>query len=259
MSSVSDSEELQVGAVARLVGISVRTLHHYDDIGLVVPSGRTPKGYRTYSAIDVERLHRVLTYREIGFALDDIAALLDDPSIDTMAHLRRQRELLEQRIDRLLEMATAVDKMMEANTMGMQLSSGEQQEIFGDNWTGEQYAEEAQERWGETDAWKQSQQRTAAFTKADWKAVKAETDALEADLATAMASGISVESPEAGLLAERHRVSIQRYYDCSYEMHVCLGEMYVADERFEKHYDEVAPGLAQFLRDSIVANAARQG
>ncbi|NIL78449.1 HTH-type transcriptional activator TipA [Rhodococcus sp. B10] len=253
MSSVSD---MKVGEVARLVGISVRTLHHYDDIGLVVPSGRTSKGYRSYSASDVERLHQVLTYRELGFGLDDIAALLDDPSIDTMAHLRRQRKLLDAKIDRLHRMAAAVDRMMEAKKMGIQLTPEEQREVFGDDWLGEEYAGEAEERWGQTEAWKQSQARTASFTKEDWTRVKAETDALEADFAAAMMAGVPADSEQAAELAERHRAGIEQYYDCGYEMHVCLGEMYVSDERFTKHYDDVAPGLAQYLRDAIVANAA---
>lgn len=256
MSSVSDSETMLVGEVARLVGISVRTLHHYDEISLVVPSGRTAKGYRSYSAEDVERLHQVLTYRELGFALDDIATLLDDPSVDAMAHLQRQRELLDARIDRLHQMAAAVDKMMEAKKMGIQLSPEEQREVFGENWTGEQYADEAEQRWGQTDEWKQSQARTASFTKDDWKRIKSETDALEADFAAALASGVATDSPQAAALAERHRASIEHFYDCGYDMHVCLGEMYIADERFTKHYDDITPGLAQYIRDAIVANAA---
>ncbi len=244
-----------MGEVARLVGISVRTLHHYDDIGLVVPSDRTPKGYRSYSATDVERLHQVLTYRELGFALDDIAALLDDPSVDAMAHLGRQRDLLDERIDRLHRMAAAVDKMMEAKKMGVQLTPEEQREVFGDDWLGEEYAEEAEQRWGQSDEWKQSQARTASMTKDDWKQVKAQTDALEAGFAAAMTAGVSTDSEEAAALAERHRASIEQYYDCGYEMHVCLGDMYIADERFTKHYDDRAPGLAQYIRDAIVANA----
>lgn len=256
MSSVSDSGEMKVGELARLVGISVRTLHHYDDISLVVPSGRTPKGYRSYSAPDVERLHQVLTYRELGFALDDIAVLLDDPSVDSMAHLRRQRELLNARIDRLHQMAAAVDKMMEAKKMGMQLTPKEQREVFGDDWLAEEYAEEAEQRWGQTDQWKQSQTRTAALSKEDWIRIKAESDSLEADFAAAMKAEIAVDSRDASVLAERHRASIERHYDCGYEMHICLGEMYIADARFTKHYDDVAPGLAQYIRDAIVANAA---
>ncbi|MFD4295377.1 MerR family transcriptional regulator [Rhodococcus sp. NPDC058505] len=255
--SENRESRLTVGEVARLVGVSVRTLHHYDEIGLVRPSGRTPSGYRTYSAADVERLHRVLTYRELGFPLEEIATLLDDPSVDALAHLQRQRKLLEEKIDRLHRMVAAVENMMEAKQMGIQLTPEEQREVFGDDWPGEEYAAEAEQRWGDTDAWAQSRQRTAAFTKDDWTAIKAETDAIEADFAAALADGAAADSDRASGLAERHRAGIDRFYDCSHEMQVCLAQMYVADERFRKHYDDVAPGLAQYVHDAIVANAAR--
>lgn len=248
---------MQVGAVAQLVGVSVRTLHHYDEIALVVPSGRTPKGYRTYSSADVERLHRVLTYRELGFALDVIATLLDDPAVDAKEHLRRQRDLLAERIDHLHAMATAVDRMLEAKEMGIDLNPEEQREIFGDNWLGEQYAEEAEQRWGKTDAWKQARERTASFDKDDWKAVKAEMDCLESDFAAALRGAVAPDSAEAGDLAERHRATISRHYDCDHAMQVNLARMYIADERFAKHYNDIAPNLAQYVHDVIVANAAR--
>ncbi|WP_408642168.1 MerR family transcriptional regulator [Speluncibacter jeojiensis] len=256
MADVNDSDRtLTVGATAELVGVSVRTLHHYDEIGLVTPGDRTSAGYRVYDAAAVERLHRVLTYRELGFALEEIGRLLDDPDVDAMAHLRRQHGLLTARIDRLRQMATAVEKMMEAKQMGIQLTPEEQREIFGDDWPGEEYAAEAQERWGDTGAWAQSQSRTAKFTKADWQRIKAETDALEADFAAALSDGAPADGARAGELAERHRAQIGQFYDCSHQMQTCLAEMYLADERFRAHYDDVAPGLARYVHDAIVANA----
>ncbi|MEE3852149.1 MerR family transcriptional regulator [Gordonia sp. LSe1-13] len=247
-----------VGDVARLVGVSVRTLHHYDHVGLVVPSERTPTGYRVYDAGDVERLHQVLTYRELGFSLEQIATLLDDPSVDAWAHLRDQRELLTDRIDRLHRMVAAVEDMMNAKKKGIQLTAEEQAEIFGQDWLGEEYAAEAEDRWGDTDAWRQSQERTARFSKDDWREVKADTDALEARLADALRAGVAAGSPEANALAEEHRASINRFYDCGHEMQVNLAEMYVADPRFTAHYDERAEGLAQYLHDVIVANAEQR-
>lgn len=255
MSDVSEEDQRTVGAIARLVGISVRTLHHYDHIGLVVPSGRTASGYRKYDDADVERLHRVLTYRELGFPLEQIATLLDDPSVDAMAHLRDQHDLLTERIDRLHRMVAAVEEMMNAKKDGIQLTAVEQAEIFGDDWPGDEYAAEAQERWGETDAWRQSLERTARFDKDDWRRIKAEGDALEAKLADAMRAGVTAGSPEADALAEEHRAGINKFYDCGYEMQMNLAEMYLSDPRFTAHYDTRAPGLAQFLRDIIVANA----
>jgi len=88
---VTEDEYLSVGRLAELAGVTVRTLHHYDEIGLVRPSARTAAGYRAYTAADVSRLRQVLTYRRLGFGLREVAELVTDPSVDAVAHLRRQR------------------------------------------------------------------------------------------------------------------------------------------------------------------------
>jgi DNA-binding transcriptional MerR regulator len=241
-----------VGAVAALTGVSVRTLHHYDHIGLVVPSVRTAAGYRGYTDSDIERLHLVLVYRSVGMPLDEIRAVLDDASADALELLRRQHELLLERAERLQDTIKAVEELMNAHREGIQLTAEEQVEIFGTTAFGEEYATEAQERWGETDAWKQSQQRLSQFSKEDWLDIKAEGDALLADLAQAKRVGVAPGSSEAKELAARHRASIERFYDCGDEMHRGLVQMYLADERFTRYYDDVEPGLAQFLHDIVV-------
>ena len=246
-----------VGAVARLAGVTVRTLHHYDEIGLVQPSGRTTAGYRVYEEGDLARLRDVLSYRELGFALEHIARLLDDPQGDTASHLREQHRLVRRRIDRLREVLTHLEKLMEAEQMGINLTPEEQLEVFGENWLGEEYAAEAEQRWGDTEAWQQSQRRTAALTKDDWVEVTASTEALERELAEALGAGVPADDPRAMDLAERHRHSIETFYDCPYAMHRGLGDMYLADPRFTQHYEDVASGLAQYLRDAIHANADR--
>jgi DNA-binding transcriptional MerR regulator len=243
-----------VGAVAALTGVSVRTLHHYDHIGLVVPSVRTPAGYRGYTDADIERLHLVLVYRSAGMPLDEIRKVLDDSSADVLEHLRRQHGLLLDQADRLQHTIKAVEELMNAHRSGIQLTVEEQVEIFGTTAFGEEYAAEAEERWGETDAWKQSQQRVSQFGKQDWIAIKAEGDALLEALAQAKRNGTVPGSAEANDLAVRHRASIERYYDCGEEMHRNLVEMYLADERFTRYYDDVEPGLAQFVHDIVAAS-----
>ena len=241
-----------VGAVAALTGVSVRTLHHYDHIGLVVPSVRTSAGYRGYTDADIERLHLVLVYRAVGLPLDEIRALLDDGDADVLAHLRRQHALLSEQADRLTDTIKAVEELMNAHRKGIQLSAEEQVEIFGTTAFGDEYAVEAQQRWGDTDAWTQSQQRTAGFTKDDWIRIKADGDALLAALAEAKRAGVAPGSERAGELARRHRASIEQFYECGDEMQRCLVQMYLSDERFTRYYDDVAPGLAQFLHDIVV-------
>ena len=245
-----------VGQVAELTGVTIRTLHHYGQIGLLEPQERTGAGYRQYSDADLQRLRHILFYRELGFPLDEIATILDDPAADAAAHLRRQRQLLTTRIERLQYMVAAVDKEMEALTMGVQLTPEEQFEIFGPNYSPD-YETEAQQRWGDTPQWAQSQQRTGSFDKQRWVEIKQEMDDLNQRLAQAMRSGAAPDSPAAMDLAEEHRRSIETFYDCPSQMHRGLGDMYVADERFTRTYDEVAPGLAGWLRDAIHANADR--
>jgi MerR family transcriptional regulator, thiopeptide resistance regulator len=227
-------------------------LHHYDHIGLVLPSIRTPAGYRGYTDADIERLHPVLVYRSVGLALDEIRTLLDDADADVVAHLQRQHALLTEQADRLQDTIKAVEELMSAHRRGIQLTAEEQVEIFGTTAFSEAYATEAEERWGETDAWKQSNQRTAVFAKDDWIRIKAESDALLEALAEAKRRPVEPGAPQANELAARHRASIERFYDCGDEMHRCLAEMYLADARFTRYYDDVEPGLAQFLHDIVV-------
>ncbi|MVO86709.1 MerR family transcriptional regulator [Streptomyces sp. p1417] len=246
-----------VGQVAGFAGITVRTLHHYDEIGLLAPSERSHAGHRRYSDADLDRLQQILFYRELGFPLDEVATLLDDPDADPRAHLRRQHELLSARITRLQQMVTAVETAMEAKRMGINLTPEEKFEVFGDH-DPDQYAEEVERRWGDTEAYAESQRRAASYTKEDWKRLTAELDAIHARMAGLLAAGHAPDSPEAMDVAEEHRLFITaRYYGCGHELHTCLGDMYVSDPRFTATYEAVRPGLAVYLRDAIHANAAR--
>jgi DNA-binding transcriptional MerR regulator len=246
-----------VGEVAALAGVTVRTLHHYDRIGLVRPHGRTHAGYREYADADVARLHDVLAYRELGFRLERIGELLDGEA-HRAAHLREQHRLIGERIARLHQVLTHLETMMEAEQMGINLTPQEQLEVFGPGWSGQDHAAEAEQRWGETDAWQQSRRRTARFSKQDWVDVKAEQDGVEAEFAQALADGLAAGDARTMDVAERHRRVIARFYECSYSMHRALADLYLADPRFTQHYEDVAPGLAQFVHDAIHHNADRQ-
>jgi DNA-binding transcriptional MerR regulator len=246
-----------VGQVAGFAGVTVRTLHHYDAIGLLRPGGRSHAGHRRYEDADLDRLQQILFYRELGFPLEEVAALLDDPDTDPQAHLRRQHELLSARITKLQEMAAAVERAMEAKKMGINLTPEEKFEVFGDN-DPEQYAEEVEQRWGGTEAYAESQRRIAQYTKDDWKRMQDENADWGARYNALMESGEQPTGERAMDLAEEHRRHICTwFYDCTYEIHTCLGEMYVSDERFTAFYDEIRPGMAEHLRDAILANAVR--
>ena len=249
---------LTVGAVAQLAGVTVRTLHHYDEIGLLRASGRSDAGYRRYADADLDRLQRILFYRELGFGLDQIRDVMTDGGADAATHLRRQHAMLLDRIGRLERMANAVEKAMEARTMGINLTPEERFEVFGD-FNPDDHAAEVEERWGKTDAYRESQRRVSRYTKADWQRITAQGQAAIEQVVAAMNARKPADSPEAMAGAEAHRQQItDAFYECTYEIHVGLAEMYIADPRFTATYEKIAPGLAQYLHDAIKANAARQ-
>ncbi|NKI44588.1 MerR family transcriptional regulator [Streptomyces physcomitrii] len=249
--------DYSVGQVAGFASVTVRTLHHYDEIGLLVPSRRGASGHRRYADSDLDRLQQILFYRELGFPLDQIAALLDDPGTDPRAHLRRQHRLLTERIDRLQKMAAAVENAMEARSMGINLTPEEKFEVFGD-FDPDEYAAEVEERWGGTEAYEESRRRSASYTKEDWQRIRREADELTRRFLALMDAGEEPGSEAAMDAAEDHRQWISRnHYTCSYEMHTCLGEMYVNDERFTRTIDQAREGLAAYQREAILANAVR--
>ncbi|WP_066643011.1 MerR family transcriptional regulator [Serinicoccus hydrothermalis] len=256
---MTTTQTLTVGQVAEEVGVSVRTLHHYDEIGLVVPSERSHAGYRLYTEADLVRLQHVVVYRRLGFGLEEVAALLEQDA-DVLEHLRRQRSAITDRIGELTELVRSIDTAMEREMSGYQITREEQREIFGDNFTDnfDDYQAEAEQRWGDTDAWKQSNQRTKSYTKEQWEQIKVEQDQVNARFVELLEGGEPADSEAAMDAAEEARQQICRwFYDCPRGMHASIAQMYVDDPRFTKTYEDIAKGLAQFVRDAVVANAAR--
>lgn len=254
---MEQNKPMTVGVVAKVSGLTVRTLHHYDALGLVEPLERSRAGYRLYGQAEIERLQEVLFFRELGFGLARIKEILRDPSYDRAAALVRQRELLTTRADRLLRMIEAVDVAIEARRKGMSLSKEEMLEVF-DGFDPTEFEEEVEERWGGTDAFAESAKRTKRYTKDDWKAIKAEADRINDAFLALMADGTDPGSESASQVAERHRAHITKwFYRCSIEMHAGLGDMYVMDGRFTENIDKAGEGLAKYMSEAIAANAAR--
>jgi DNA-binding transcriptional MerR regulator len=257
-SSTAKHTALTVSEVSRLAGVSVRALHHYDQIGLLVPSGRTDTGYRLYSRDDLDRLQEILLFRELEIPLEDIAALLAGGAFDRRAALELQHELLMQKAVRTEALIASVERAINAERTGVRMTREEMFEVFGD-FDPSEYEDEAQERWGETDAYKESARRTARYTKADWDRWKAESQQIGTDTAALMDAGVPADDPRAMDLAERARLQIDTwFYPCSHEMHVNLAEMYIADPRFTATYEQIDEGMARYWHDAIIANAARQ-
>jgi len=248
---------LSVGQVSAQLGVTVRTLHHYDEIGLVRPSERSPAGYRLYTPEDLTRLQHVVVYRRLGFSLEEIAELLDADPAGVESHLRRQREAVSARLDDVHALITAIDRALETVMADRPMSPAELKELFGDSYD-ENDATEAEERWGETDAWKQSQSRATHYTRGDWETIKTEHEAMTLAFVRAMEAGLPATSEQAMDAAEEHRRHIHdRFYDLGYDLHRGLADMYLADPRFTTTYEDIHEGLAHYVHDAIHANADR--
>jgi MerR family transcriptional regulator, thiopeptide resistance regulator len=244
-----------VGDLARLSGVTVRTLHHYDQVGLLVPSARSAAGYREYSADDAGRLGQILAYRACGLELAEIAVVLAADGIDRSEHLRRLLALLDERMAVLTEQRRVLAMTLEASEMGINLDPEDMLEVFGDH-DPTKHADEARERWGDTDAYRESHRRTSSYTKGDWLRLREEGDAVETEFAACLTAGEPASGARAKAAAEAHRQHIDTwFYPCSYDMQVGLADMYVADPRFRAHYDDIADGLADYVHEAIVANA----
>jgi DNA-binding transcriptional MerR regulator len=252
----------QVKVVAQIARVSVRTLHHYDEIGLLVPRGRTDAGYRLYDDDDLLRLQQILIGRELGLPLEEIRRSLDDPKFDRKRALLEQREQLAQRARQTDAMLRAVDAaltLLDTRAAEKQGDTMDLKEIF-DGFDPKQYEAEAEQRWGDTAAYKESVKRTRRYGKEDWQHCAAEQSAVYGDAFRLKEAGRAPDAPEAMDVAERHRLAIDRwFYPCSYAMHAGLADMYEQDSRFAENIDKHGAGLTPFLSAAIRANAKRHG
>lgn len=244
----------RVKDVASLAGVTVRTLHHYDRIGLLAPSRRTEAGYRLYNDDDLLRLQQILIGREIGLPLEQIKRLLSDPQLDRRQILLAHREKLVARARQTEAMIGSVDAALAA-LKGDQAMQPE--ELFN-GFDPSKYEAEVRERWGDTDAYKESSRRTANYSEEDWARMKAENDDLMRRLAAKKNEGAASDDTEVLDLAEELRLHIDRwFYPCRHAMHVQLAEMYLGDDRFAANIDRFGEGLTPFLAAAIRGNAAR--
>ena len=242
---------LTVKDVSELTGVSVRTLHYYDEIGLL-KADRSQAGYRLYTESDLLRLQQILIGRSLGLALEDIRSSLDDPAFDHVKALKEQRTRLAERIAETHRMIASIDATLNHLKEDKPMTA---KNMF-DGFEPEKYEAEVKERWGETDAYKESARRTRKYGEKDWAAIKAETNAIFTDAAEAMKAGTKPESAAAKSLAERHRQHIERwFYPCSAAMHVNLADMWESDDRFKANMDKFGDGLTAWLATAVRAKA----
>ena len=242
-----------VKEVSRLTGISVRTLHYYDAIGLLKPDASTGAGYRLYDGKALCRLQQILFFRELGFPLAEIRAILDSPSFDPREALRKHRNMLLLERNRLDSLIRLADETLKGEKE-MSFKEFDRSKLREER---EKYAGEAKERWGSTDAYRESERRTAGFSEDDWNRAEGEAEAIWRRFTACMAKN-PPESPEAQALVREWQDFITRtYYKCTDEILAGLGQMYTADPRFTERLDRCGAGLADYISRAIAAHVSR--
>ncbi len=235
--------KMQIKKFAELTGVSVRTLHYYDEIGLLKPSSVDRfTGYRYYDESSVLRMQEILFYRELDFSLKSIAEILSSPNYDREKALKEQKKLLTLKKERLERLILSIDDAVK----------GESVMSAFDNSEFEAYKSETKEKWGNTEAYAEFSEKTKAYSKERFADINTGLEYIFRDFAELMKSGAEPDSSEAQALVKKLQDYItENYYTCTDEILAGLGQMYMADERFKNNIDKYASGTAEFVSKAI--------
>ena len=237
---------MKISDVARLTGVTVRTLHYYDEIGLLKPSEVTQAGYRVYNDADLEVLQQILFFRELDFSLEDIRKIMQNPAYKKEIALRKQKELLLQKRSRLDSLIALVDKTLK----GEQDMSFRQFDTAKIEETKKKYAEEAKQRWGDTSAYAEYEKKSRSYSDAQQNMLDGEGAGILSEFG--QNRSLAPDSAQAQALVKKWQAYItSHYYTCTKEILSCLGQMYVGDARFTQHIDQYGAGTAACMAAAI--------
>lgn len=239
--------KLQIKEFAELTGVSVRTLHYYDEIDLLKPAfvdGQN--GYRFYNENSLERMQEILFYRELDFPLKSIAEILASPNYDKQKALAEQKRLLTLKKNRLERLIAALDEAEKGEIIMSAFDNSEYETAC------QQYEDEVKQRWGNTDAYKESQVKTAGYSDEKWNSVSEGMNGILGEFAKCMNSGETAESDTAQDLVKKLQDYITvNFYHCTDDILARLGEMYVCDKLFTKSIDRRGEGTAEFISKAV--------
>ena len=241
--------KMQIKEFAEFTGVSVRTLHYYDEIGLLKPAFVDKfTGYRFYDANSLLRMQEILFYRELDFSLKIIGEILSSQNYDKTKALKEQKYLLTLKKERLERLISAIDDAVKGENV---------MKAFDDS-EFEKHKAEAKERWGKTDAYKEHVERTKNYSKQKWNALAEKTDYIMAEFAVCMENGETPDTAEAQSLVKMLQNHItENYYLCTNEILSGLGQMYVSDKRFKSNIDKHADGTATFICEAIAVYCSK--
>jgi len=244
----------KVKEVADMVGVSVRTLHHYDQIGLLKPESESPAGYRLYADKDLEKLQQILFFKELDFNLQEIKEIIGRPGFDRGHALRAHKELLIEKRERLERIIQSVEKTIDSIEGGKEMSNKEMFDGFDMSQIEkhkQKYAEETKEKYGNSDAYKESMKKTSKYKKEDWARITAKGDEIYKRIAANMEKGPTDPEVQRSVADFRQYITYS-FYNCTPEIFRGLGDLYVNDERFTANIDKYKEGLAVFLREAMI-------
>ncbi|EYE87520.1 MerR family transcriptional regulator [Fervidicella metallireducens AeB] len=243
----------KIKEVADMVGISVRTLHHYDEIGLLKPESITQAGYRLYTEKNLEKLQQILFFKELDFDLKTIKEILDDPDFDRKRALELHRQLLIKKRDRLNKIIECVENTIESAERGIKMSKENMFNAFDMSEIEKyqkKYAEETKQKYGHTNAYKESMEKTSKYTKNDWSDIMQKASEIYIEIASLMDRSPDDEDVQRAVKKWRQYIT-DNFYNCTVDIFRGLGELYVSDERFKNNIDKIKEGLAEFLSEAI--------
>ncbi|POX41545.1 MerR family transcriptional regulator [Streptomyces sp. Ru73] len=252
-----------VGQVSGFAGVTIRTLHHYDRTGLLSPSERSPAGYRLYGDADLARLQQILFYRELGFPLEEIRAILAGPEDHARERLLARHRQLTEQIAELRRLAGIAERALEVQETGVRLTPEERFAVFGEVSFDLTYATEADLKWQDSEGHRHAMASAAAHSKEDWARLMAEAAEWRGRLLAAFDAGEPPGGERAVAVAEEHRQHLIRWFTpCPPDMHCRIAADFAADPRafaLTVPPSEQRPGLAGYLLAAVRANAAHRG
>jgi DNA-binding transcriptional MerR regulator len=234
---------MQIKEFAIATGVSIRTIHYYDEIGLLTPAYVDKiTGYRYYDENSILRMQEILFYRELDFSLKSIKEILTSPNYDKNKVLNEQKELLILKKERLERLILAIDSSTKGENVSM---------IF-DNSEFENYKSEVKEKWGNTKAYNEHSEKTKNYSKDKWNNLTDEMNNIFKEFSICMRNDKKVNSIEVTNLVKMLQDFITlNYYECTNKILAGLGQMYVLDERFKNNIDKFGDGTAKFVSEAI--------
>lgn len=238
-----------INQLAKLAGVTVRTLHHYDHIDLLKPSRIQQNGYRQYDQNDLIRLQQILFFRELDFSLKEIKRIMHSAQYDQIKAMTQQKELLQLKKKRLGRLVKTIEKTITSMQNNQLPEDTELYNAFADDDV-KLYQDEVKQRWGHTDAYQQSMERVGKMTKAQMEKIKRDGEAFTAKLAQLIHKG--PEDAEVQTMIDQHYNALRTFYEPNLELYAGLANMYVDDPRFSAYYNKHHPDMAKFMRDAML-------